>query len=332
MNILLLLAHSIAEHDDLRMFARLGYDVFSIGAFTDPSHPGDDKRPPLPDVPHHPELAALVPDQMAAKAHLPDEIIDWADVIIAHHYVDTWLYGQWDRIRHKRVIWRTCGQSDPRLETQMGTLRRDGLQIVRYSPAERRYFEEAGIFAGEDVMIRFGKDLDDWHGWTGEGEWVGNVTQDMAGRGEWCGLGFWNEATAGLSARPAGPNSEALPGGIGTLTYDGMRQYLRECRVYLYTGTVPASYTLGLIEAMLTGTPVVAMGASRWLAPPELWEAGEIAVEFANGPDRANALLDLMLADHDHAYGIGVLGRKRARELFDVAKVGAQWVAFLGAP
>src|SRR4051794_23029692 len=81
-NILLLLAHSIAEYDDLRMLSDLGYDVFSIGAYIDPAHPSDDKRPPLPGVRSHPELAALVGDQMEAKEHLPDEIIEWADTII----------------------------------------------------------------------------------------------------------------------------------------------------------------------------------------------------------------------------------------------------------
>lgn len=331
MNILLLLAHSIAEYDDLRMFASLGYDVVSIGAYLDPAHPGDDKRPPLPEVPYHPELAALVPDQMIAKAHLPPELIDWADVIIAHHYVDQWLYGQWDRIRHKRVIWRTCGQSDLRLEQQMAALRRTGLQVVRYSPAERRYFEPKG-WAGEDAMIRFGKDVTEWDGWDGAGVWVGNVTQDMAGRGDWCGLGFWKAATEGLTMTPAGPNSEALRGGIGALSYEGLRTYLRKTRAYLYTGTAPAPYTLGLIEAMLTGTPVVAMGAKAWMAPAELWEAAELAPISSDDPAIAGAALSELLDDYYHALEVGAEGQAKARALFDVAVVGAQWRDFLGTP
>ena len=54
MNILLLLAHSIEEHDQLRLLSGLGYDVFSIGGYIDPAHPHDPKRPALPDVPYHP--------------------------------------------------------------------------------------------------------------------------------------------------------------------------------------------------------------------------------------------------------------------------------------
>ena len=60
MNILLLLAHSIEEHDQLRLLSGLGYDVFSIGGYIDPAHPHDPKRPALPDVPYHPDLHAAV--------------------------------------------------------------------------------------------------------------------------------------------------------------------------------------------------------------------------------------------------------------------------------
>ena len=95
---------------------------------------------------HHPELVDAINRVRAergepgpaidwGKAALPDEVIDWADVIIVHHFPDRWIGGQWDRIKHKRVIWRTCGQSDPELEDFMGQF--DGLQIVRYSPNEQ---------------------------------------------------------------------------------------------------------------------------------------------------------------------------------------------------
>jgi hypothetical protein len=343
MNVLLLLAHSIAEYDDMRMFTDMGVDVFSIGAYTDPRHPGDTMRPPLPDAPWHPELAALVAgDQMRHKEHLPDELIEWADVIIAHHYVREWLLYQWPRIKHKRVVWRTCGQSDPSLEAAMTPLRAQGLQIVRYSPAERRYFEGQGIFAGEDALIRFGKYPEDWGGWTGEDAVVGNLTQNMAQRGEHVGLPFWLAATEGLPVRPAGPGSEQLRGGIGALDYQSMREYLRRCRAYLYTGTIPASYTLGLIEAMLTGTPVVSIGPKTWgkLAHPDLFEGDELAhidpITFAGGdfdpnePAWANLVLQALLNDADGARVMSHLQRQRAIDLFDVRKVREQWAQFLG--
>lgn len=326
-----MLAHSIAEYDDVRMFSDMGYDVFSIGAYTNPQKPGDDKRPAIPQAPYHPELEALVGDQMAAKAHLPDDLIDWADVIIVHHYLDDWVLKQWDRIKHKRVVWRTCGQSDPRLEQAMSTIR-DGLTIVRYSPAEERYFKALGSWAGQDALIRFGKYPGDYPEWLGHDGIVANVTQNMLQRGEWCGLTFWSRATQGLRAAPAGPGSEELPGGLGALSAGGLTKYLQGARCYLYTGTVPASYTLGLIEAMLSGVPVVSIGADAWMGPDALWEGAELTRVSFDFPEGAKAQLSMFLADRDLARHIGQQQRQRALIQFGVANVGAQWRQLLGEP
>lgn len=329
MNILLLLDHSIAEHDDLRMLTDLGYDVFSIGAYTTPANPGDDLRPPL-RAKAHPELAALVSDQLEAKRHLPDELIEWADTIIVHHYLDERVAAQWPRIRHKRVVWRTCGQSDPRLEGVMGPLRSDGLQIVRYSPAEQRYFEPR-TWAGQDALIRFGKYPADYPEWNGFEARVANVTQDMRQRGDWVGLTFYLQATQGLRAEPAGKGSEQLPGGLGKLDYGYMLGYLAQSRAYLYTGTIPASYTLGLIEAMLVGVPIVSIGPDAWMGPGELLEAHELVGLWSDMPDVAGRHLRDLLHDGAYAAATGERQRAKALELFDVKQVGQQWRTFLGA-
>lgn len=352
MNILLLASHAVAEYDDLRMFTDLGYDVFAPGGYEVPSRSGEGIRPALPNAPHHPEFVDLCNAIRAergepgpaidwAKAHIPDDIIDWADAIIVHHFVDRWIGAQWERIRHKRVIWRTCGQSDPALEAFMAEF--DGLQVVRYSPAERRYFERCGVFAGEDALIRFGKYPDDYGPWHGGAPLVGNVTQHMQQRGDACGYAFWEAATDGLPVAPAGPGSEVLRGGRGELAYEAMRHYLRSLRAYLYTGTRPASYTLGLMEAMLTGVPVISIGAQAWGGS---WDAADLfetgyhdlyggihsilpADAAFDDPAAAREALRSLLDHPDKAANISAAQRLRAIRLFDVAHVGAQWRAFL---
>lgn len=376
MNILLLASHAVAEYDDLRMFTDLGYDCFAPGGYEVPSRSGEGIRPALPDAPHHPELVEAINTQRAfdseelgdpgpnidwGKAHLPDPVIDWADVIIVHHFPQVWIGGQWDRIRHKRVIWRTCGQSDPRLEIYMTDFAEQGLEIVRYSPAERRYFERVGYFAGEDALIRFGKYPDDYGPWTGEFPGVINITQHLAQRGEACGYGFWQEATRGLArpfgglpedgppppfALPLGPGSEAI-GGPGALTYTEMLDWLRHARAYLYTGTRPASYTLGLIEAMLSGVPVVTIPASVWgdgWDGADLFEGHEIVRYGSSGEGSregavatTRSMLGKLLgtwvapdvALHE-AQLVSTYQRARAVELFGIETIGAQWKAFLG--
>src|SRR5688500_2044161 len=125
MNVVQWLAHSIEEYDQLRLLTELGHTVFSPGAYIDPRHPADDKRPPLdiepgaamkpavdrlgqPDHGRHGKCdgAAAHEDTVgASKRDTPDEIIEWADVLIVHHLEHTWLLPQWDRIRGRcRVI------------------------------------------------------------------------------------------------------------------------------------------------------------------------------------------------------------------------------------
>ena len=329
----------MAEYDDLRMLSDLGYDVFCPGGYADPSHPATDMRPPL-QLPYRADLDALCHAQRAkhsesdawaidwAKADLHSDLIDWADAIIVHHFPERWIAGQWPRLKGKRVIWRTCGQSNPDLERYLAPLHKAGLQIVRYSPKERIAFESIHAFAGEDAMIRFGKYPADWYGWTGEDAVVGNVTQDMVGRADFCGLRFWNEATEGLPVKPAGQNSEVL-GGVGSLSYDAMREYLRKIRVYLYTGTQPASYTLGLIEALMTGTPVVSVGPERmWM--PALFEGHEIAKRWTNDPVQARTWLWELLQEPATNESMAV--RERAMDLFAIQYVGYRWQQFLGTP
>jgi len=138
-------------------------------------------------------------------------------------------------------------------------------------------------------------------------------------------------ATEGLPTRPAGPGSEELPGGVGPLPYDDMRQYLRDIRVYLYTGTRPASYTLGLIEAMMTGVPVVSI--SRHAFEPEgLYEADWICEMSGHGVEDVNGWLRLMLQS-DVGDVRGELEservRRRAIDLFGLDKIMGQWAEFL---
>lgn len=360
MRILLLASHAVAEYDDIRMFTDLGHDVFCPGGYQNPRESGEGLRPSIPNAAYHPELIEACeqvrrengdPGQFIdwAKAKLHPDVLDWADVIICHHFPEQWLAAPWSTMRHKRVIWRTCGQSDPTLETVMAELREDGLQIVRYSPAEEGYFKTVGSFAGQDALIRFGKYPDDYGPWIGDRLAVGNLTQDMVARGDACGYDEWTRLTAQYVTAPAGQGSEALPGGLGKLDYPEMLAYLASLRAYLYTGTRYASYTLGLIEAMLSGVPVIPVHKFVFGQAHALYEADEI-VGFPNIDWPMTQVELARLMNHDHArmdcphpricdategekaaYAVqrSASGRARAIELFDVATVGQQWQEFL---
>jgi hypothetical protein len=337
--IVLCLSHSIEEYDQLKLLSEIGHDVFSIGGYINPGAPHDDKRPALPNVAWHKDLQAAVdslgtPDNLgAAQARIPDAILDWADTIIYHHYLDR-LYGQWPRIRdwlrgdsNRRVIWRSVGQSVEGNERTAVPFRKEGLERVAYSP------KEANIpgYAGHDALIRFYADPKEWRDWEGSKLQVIQVTQHLRQRDPYTNWGFWEQATHGLKRQLAGPGSEAI-GGLGAISYEAMKVLLRMSRVYLYTGTQPASYTLGLIEAMMTGIPVVSIGPSHMRVFPyghELFEGHEIAELWEDRPDGAREMVSRFLEDAEFAAYCGEQARQRAIDLFGKDKIKAEWAAYL---
>lgn len=342
-NVLLCLSHSIEESDQLRLFHDLGYGVASIGGYIDPGRPHDPKRPPLADIPTVAAIKEAVdglgtPDNLgAAQCWIPDAALEWLGddgVLIYHHYLDR-LYGQWDHIHdwlkgssRRRVIWRSVGQSVANNEAQAKPFRAAGMERVAYSP------KEANIpgYSGHDALIRFYKDPAEWRGWTGTDERVINFTQHLAQRDPYTNYRYWDAATRGLPRMAMGPGSEEIDG-TGECTYDEMRTALRTSRAYLYTGTQPASYTLGLIEAMMTGIPVVSIGPS-WMNVfeygPELFEGHEIVGTGFDDPALARERVALLLADRAYAAEESDWMRQRALDLFGMDKIAAQWKAFLG--
>jgi glycosyltransferase involved in cell wall biosynthesis len=337
-----ILSHSIEEFDMLKLHTHNGHQVFSLGGYIDPRAPHDPKRPALPEA-DFPERAALqvevdaldTPDNIGtAAAWIPDLVMEWADVIICHHYLER-IYGQWDHLadfrrRGGRVVWRTVGQSVESNERAGAHYSALGLEIVRYSPKE----EAIPGYAGADALIRFYKDPAEWDGWHGgKGEpFVGNITQDLLGRHPWTNAQFYIEATQGLQANPAGPGSERLPGGIGELSYEEMQDYLRAARCYVYTGTQPASYTLGLLEALMTGVPVVSIGPSWMRIFPhgsELFEGHEFAFAHSDDPETVRTTLSTFLREPELAARCSQHQRHRAIQTFGLEPVAAAWQAFL---
>ena len=337
--IVLALSHSIEEHDQLKLLSSIGHDVFSIGGYVNPGVPHDDKRPPLPAVPYHPELQAAVdalgtPDNLGtAQERIPDAILDWADTIIYHHYLDR-LYGDWPRIRdwlrgdsNRRVIWRSVGQSVEGNERTALPFRKEGMERVAYSPKE----QNIPGYSGHDALIRFYADPDEWTGWTGSDARVINVTQQLRARDPYTNWRFWREVTDRLPNLPLGPGSETI-GGPGAVSYDDMKRWLRVGRAYLYTGTQPASYTLGLLEALMTGIPVISIGpAHMGIFPygPDLFEGHELASGWSDNPDMAAATLQMLLEDPAEARKCSEHQRARAIQMFGMDKIAAEWAAYL---
>ena len=338
--IVLCLSHSIEEYQQLQLLTEAGYEVFSIGGYINPHVPHDDKRPPLFDVPHYSELQEIVDslgteDNLgAAQSRIPDPILEWLGddgVIIFHHLMQR-LWGQWPLMQdwmkgspERRVLWRSVGQTDMALERTAAYYRKQGLERVAYSPMEANIPGHAGY----DALIRFWVDPEEWGMWNGQTEEVINVTQNLFHRGQATSPLFWRQATDGLNAEALG---EGTPGGVMPL--EVMKQRLKDARAYLYCGTRPASLTLGLLEALVLGIPVVSIGPNTWGEGiawlPDVFEGHLFAHEYAEDPQVAKHHLRALLGDYDAASDASVIQRTRAIKTFGKAPVMKAWQAFLG--
>lgn len=330
MKILYLSCHSILEYDELKLFEELGYDYFSIGAYINPKQPHDPKRPALKGE-YKEEFASLLMAHNQNNLH-PHQI-EWADVIIVMH-IPEWIESNWEKIKHKRVIWRSIGQSTQQVEQRLRPFFEQGLELLRYSPAEANL----PSYNGATKTIRFYKDPDEFKDWNGQTTEIINFSQSMKARGVFCNFEAFAEDTKNLDAHVYGPANEdagALNGGL--LEYDALKAKMRDSRVYYYTGTHPASYTLNFIEAWMTGIPIVAIGKILGNSREFPGETYEIPSLLSNGftgfysddPTARRRFIEKLLRDEEFARQLGDNGRKEAIRLFGKETIKAQWRDYL---
>lgn len=340
MKILYLSCHSVLEWDELTLFNELGYEFFSHGSYMNPNKPIDDKRPPI-KAKYDDHLVSVA--IRYSKDFIHEELVKYADVIIIMHISD-WIRNNWHNIKHKKVIWRSIGQSMQNTELELSMYKPLGLKIVRYSPKESKILS----YAGEDAMIRFYKDELEFNNWKPENKDVITISQSMKKRRDFCGYRIFEEATKGFDRYLYGPDNDDSEIEGGQLNYNEMKKALRDSRVYFYTGTYPASYTLNFIEAMMTGIPIVAIGPSManvaafatneytagYVPGQSTYEVHEIIKNGVNGfvSDDIGYLKSCIqqLIENDRlAEFISSEARKTAVELFGKKTIKKQWQDFL---
>jgi hypothetical protein len=327
MKLLYVSCHSVLEYDELKLFHEMGIDVFSHGGYCNPQDV-DEKRPPL-DIPYYPELCALA--KGSPKEAIAPELFEWADVVLFMG-MSHWARANWDAMQGKRVIWRSIGQSTPAIEQELAVLQSAGLELVRYSPTER----EIPGYAGDGLgIIRFYKDPEEFGGWTGDTPRVISIGQMVKHRDQYCGLTWYEQATEGLERAMIGPHNEDIDTMLTKLlSYWGLKYALQSNRAFFYTGTWPAPYTLGFVEAWVMGLPVVALAPKlrnyHFKLPSDSYEIPDLIENGVTGYwsddiEELHAVVSGLLDDHALARRIGEAGRAAAIPLFGKDAVMAQW-------
>ena len=343
MKVIYVSVHEILEFDEIKLFTEMGHQVFSLGAYQG-SNKGGIIRGEIPDLYQDEKLRSIA--LQCSKENIHPELIEWADLIIMHHNSklptqpdsihQPWIVNNWPIIKNKRVVWRSIGQSISVIEEELTRYKAQGLQIVRYSPRERMIPN----YAGEDAIIRFYKDSEEYKGWTGEEKRVINFTQSLKQRGKHVGYETFMEVTKGFRRKVYGPGNEDL-GKLwgGTLSYEDQKKALRENRVYFYYGTAPAPYTLAFVEAWCTGIPIVAAGPNfmKDLYNQDTNEMDDLIQNGVNGfvgssVDELRKYIDFLMDDknYEEAKRIGEFGRQAAVSYFGKDRIKEEWRNFLG--
>jgi hypothetical protein len=339
LRILYLSCHSILEHDEVSLLREIGHHVFSPGDYVDEQNPG---RPSLRSRLRQPSPAELEDHRAfnlfgkqgpANKNELTRDFVDRFDVIIVMH-LPHWITLNWSVMKHKKVIWRTIGQSSIHIERQLAPYRLEGLKIIRFSPQERFLPE----YLGSDALIRFYKDPEEYGDWVGDIASVMTVAQHMPQRADACHFDVFQKVIKPFPAQLFGPGNEAAgPISLGEIPYSNLKKALRKNRCYFYTGTFPASYTLSFIEPWMTGIPVVALGPKlmhdrfpdeHLYEIPNLITHGEDGF-YADSIEDLQEIIRSLIDDYDLAKRISFKGRSAAIRYFGKETIKAQWVGFL---
>ena len=342
MKILYLSCHSILEFEEVSLLHELGHEVFSPGAYVEPDNPGDASlRPAIPGLEYNEDILNkfhAIHDKYPGednKDHLSQEVVDYFDTIIIMH-LPRWIQLNWQVLKNKRVIWRTIGQSIAPTEKALAPFRKNGMEIIRYSPMEHNI----PGYIGEDALIRFYKDPEQYKDWTGKKKRVINFSQNMKSRDKACNFSFFEEVTRPFKRHLFGPgNNNVGDWGSDKVPYEQLKQELRDNRVYFYTGTHPASYTLNFMEAWMTGIPIVAIGPQHgnasYFKGHDLYEIPKLIQNGVNGycgdnVDDLRACIKNLMDNDSAAAEISKNGREAAIKYFGKETIKQQWKEFLG--
>lgn len=326
--------HAPLEYYELKEFAKLaeaGHDiqVLSLGSYTNPRRPIDEKRPAI-DGGYDSEMVSCMIQGL--RERLIPGVMERFDACIVMH-VPEWIVKNWPVFREwgRPVIWRSIGQSIKPVEDMLRPMRDEGLIVVRYSPREARI----PGYIGHDAIIRFAIDPDEWCGWNGDSVHAAVIGQNIIKRGTWLNADTLAAITRDVPRVVYGPdNGDWGKDWGGMLSYEDLKQAMRDARCLVYGGTVPASYTLVFVEALMTGLPIVSVGPRHLhhvFPDHQTFEVPDIIEDGVNGycSDNVGELhrhVARLLNDHDLARRIGQAGRQTAIELFDSNKIRLQWL------
>lgn len=337
--------HGTLEYDDLALFTEMGIDWFSTGLYLNPEKPSLEHAPRRPidkkvDEALLKEFLDINPNYGIYKPiYLSKNIVDQFDIVLVSHCCPYpyYLNNNWDVIKHKPVIWRTYTQQTSNVEANTQRFRNEGLKIVRISPKERTI----PMYAGDDAIIRGYVDDKEYFGWTGKDDIILTFNNFFANRTVHSNTNMYINIRNRMAPLPFelyGCENKNAPLSLGELSWEQVKQKYRDAKVYFALGSKPASLTYNLVEAMMTGCPVITWGKETgnmkqvydWR---DTYEAPDIIQNGINGfcfddEHEIEGTIRLLLRDNKLAQSISCEARKTAIATFGKDKIKNDWQKF----
>lgn len=341
MKILYMACHDVLEYDELRILNQLGHKVFSIGGYMNPQTPHASIRPSLninfdqnliDKWGHYTDLnfKKNIDEKLCGKI-LNKDFVDEFDCVIIMHKQD-WIDLNTEVFKSKKVILRTIGQNLITNEESLIKHRKNGIKVIRYSPKER----ELDSYAGEDILIRFLKYKSDFK--NRNENILKNVIsfgQNVFERGMYCGANYIEYISEKFNYKLFGPHNQNYKFNGGHISYEEQIEELSKNAVFFYTGTYPAQYTLGFVEAFLSGIPLVSIGESLFYEqigkyPSEVCDIlSKVESLYSNNIKEICEIVQKILENKDYAKEISEKQIKIATEMFSVEQNIKLWENFL---
>ena len=208
------------------------------------------------------------------------------------------------------------------------------MKIIRFSPCE----EAIPDYAGCDHLIRFYKDEHIYNGYTGTSNSVFGFSKRVSTRPSHVSYNIFKEITKGFDPVILGYSNGNLDIPSYEVPENELVDHMGRFACMVYTGTWPASYSLGFIEAMMIGVPMVCLGNSLWFNGQNpykgLYEIPSIIHDEYNGfvcesIEYARIKVSEMIYNKHYRSFISENGRKRAIEIFGKETIKKQWINML---
>ena len=333
--ILYVSVHETLEYDDLRILHTAGYDVFSIGTFSDPAARGY-MRSPEPFFARPDDFAAMQAGGVTTvdgTHRLSRSFVDRFDLVLVNHDPSVIIENR-HVLGNVAVIRRTLGQTSLAAERSLMPFK-TLFKTVRYSPREDR-----AEFLPTDAVIYFGKFPDQYQTYRG-GDYLLTFANNFPERRPLRPkVPDYARIVAGWPARLYGFGNEAVETAFGFCAPDEQASLYANCRAYIYVHSGNAPYTLNFMEALLTGCPVLAPSAKfvdaerpnpAW--KPHMYEIEPLLSEGAglvyDSVEEARDLLGRLATMETTA--LSQAARARALQYFDAGKIATEWRAFIEA-